>query len=218
MSIYKQRVGFLGDSNIGKSVLFSYLTQRRPGPSPTIATDYADFEVPHSIGGGKTKYLVWDVPGSALDECRVLGCCVRMAMLFVCFDPHKRATWLHVPKWIQEASDRSPYAIIVIIAIFSNQDIDAAEVSNEEIEAYANKHQYLYKSVKLWDKVDCLTKMGELCTYYHKTKNVAPGNVKWDEYMKETVTALKKKKSAQKENPLKVNFNCCRVCRKKNAQ
>lgn len=207
MSIYKQRLGFLGDSGIGKSVLFAYLTGKGKLPtSKTLATDYADFQVPHSIGGGATKYLVWDVPGSALEECRVLGCCVRMAMLFICFSPHNRTTWLHVPRWVQEATERSPYCIVVIISIYTNQD-ENVEVSQQEIDQFVNKHKYLYKSVNLRDKMDCLTQMGELLTHYHKTKHIGAGELMWDEYMKQTIP--------RKQSSIKADFTCCRIKKKK---
>lgn len=146
----------IGDANCGKTALTVRYTQDifKESYETTIGVNWASKQV--DVFGQEVRLMIWDTGGQDAFV-NVRSQYYKGASGILCvFDLTNRVSFEHVPKWLEETKAGGKQIPIVLVG--NKSDLPDRQVSSEEAEAFADKHNisYVESSAKTGARVgDC---------------------------------------------------------------
>ncbi len=132
----------VGDANCGKTALTVRYTQNifKESYETTIGVNWASKQV--DVAGQEVRLMIWDTGGQdAFASVRKQFYKGAFGVLCV-FDLTNRASFEHVPKWLEEIKANSKDLAVVLVG--NKSDLPDRQVSREEAEALADKANMSY--------------------------------------------------------------------------
>ncbi|EAN80470.1 Ras-related protein RAB2B, putative [Trypanosoma equiperdum] len=146
----------IGDSGVGKSCLLLQFTDKRFEPlhDLTIGVEFGARVV--TIKEKNIKLQIWDTAGQesfrSITRSYYRGACGALLV----YDVTRRDTFTHLQTWLEDARSNANTAIVIML-IGNKCDLEKKrEVSREEGEAFARKHNLVFMetSAKTAQNVD----------------------------------------------------------------
>ncbi len=132
----------VGDANCGKTALTVRYTQNifKESYETTIGVNWASKQV--DVAGQEVRLMIWDTGGQDAFV-NVRSQYYKGASGILCvFDLTNRASFEHVPKWLEETKAGGKEMPIVLVG--NKSDLPDRQVSREEAEAFADKVNISY--------------------------------------------------------------------------
>jgi Ras-related protein Rab-2A len=133
----------IGDTNVGKSCLLLQFTDRRfrPDHDLTIGVEFGARLV--QIDGKQVKLQIWDTAGQESFRSITRTYYRGATGALLVYDVARRETFEHVGRWLEEAkANGNPHMVVALIG--NKADLERREVTKEEGEEFAKKHNLLF--------------------------------------------------------------------------
>lgn len=152
---YLFKVVFVGDPCVGKTALTERLISNKfpYNYDATIGVDFSTKSI--IVDGMKIKTHIWDTAGQKCFSSIITTYFTGVAGAAIVFDVGKKSSFHQVDYWREEIEKRETINHVPVIMLIANKvDKKHREVSNEEAEKYAEKHNMLYCETSAKDNLN----------------------------------------------------------------
>ena len=200
------KIGFLGDTLVGKTAICDFILGREFSFDTTYTYGAEKLETKYKLHDGNTiKLILWDISGQERSRSIALKSIKAVQGVVIVFDVTKKKSFENINSWLEEIKENFQNPCLVLFGNKADKEKEKWEVTSEEAKKFANSKKLLYY------ETSAKTKQGidEGFSYianetYKKVKEKKGGNINIEEPpIKEKSGCFGKKKSKKSGNKKK---------------